>query len=109
MNIKNIFEHKNYPAIMYLSITIVLILIFFSFINILEKAKNPELKKEIITGYTASDKLIQYASDSEKYSKKAFNYYYFVLVLTYQLILIISILLTYRIKKIFKPEKLNDI
>lgn len=107
MEIKSIFEHKNYPTIMYLSISIVLILIFFSFVNIIEKAKNPELKKEIITGYTTNENLVDYASNN--YPRKAFNYYYFVLALTYQLILIISIILTSKIKKIFKPEKLNDI
>ncbi|MEK6935421.1 MAG: hypothetical protein AABW67_01405 [Nanoarchaeota archaeon] len=107
MNIKNIFKHKNYPTIMYLSITIVLILIFFSFVNILEKVKNPQLKKEIITGYTTNENLVDYASNN--YPRKAFNYYYFILTLTYQLIFIIFIILTYRIKKIFKREKPNDI
>lgn len=106
IKIKNIFEHKNYPMIMYLSITIVLILIFFSFVNILEKAKNPELKKEIITGYTTNENLVDYASNN--YSRKAFSYYYVILALTYQLIFIIFIILTYRIKKIFKSKTTNQ-
>jgi ABC-type branched-subunit amino acid transport system permease subunit len=112
---KKIFENKNYPMIMYLSITIMMVLILFSFANILENQQKlnifskDKINKISLTGYTAGEVFVDKPSNLKQYSQKAVNYYYLFLAILYKLTLIIFIVLTYRVKKIFKLKKLNNL
>jgi hypothetical protein len=85
--LKKIFENKNYPSVMYLSMTIISLLLFFSLISILEEAGNNST-----TGLAVN-------LPSQLSISHAYVVYYLILVILILLIIIITI--------IFSLEKMD--
>lgn len=106
--ILKIFERKNYSTMMFILITLVLILLLFSFINIiqdLEKNTSYNKKLKFLTGYTISENLgsnnsIQNKSNQiELYSEQSYVAFYLIIISTITgIFIVLLIILLPRIK-----------
>lgn len=77
---KRIFESKNYPTIMYLSITVMLILIFFSFVSLVDNKTHQENKFTTLSIQDSIEKINELKTDI---------FYYFTLIFQFALIIIV--------------------
>jgi len=73
----SLFEHPKYPTIMYISLILVCLLLFFNFVNILESPQEMEAR---ITGFSVRENLNQTQESGEVYTLQSYIIFYVTVI-----------------------------